>query len=227
MNALMTYGLFCCSLLQGCAVEEPSIVSMPTTARAQNKPLAYVNRGAIFQPGYFRPLVEDSKPTVVGDTLTVTIRESTATSATEQVSESRSSAMSQTINAGMQLPLIPPSIENALGGTSFTEAGSASQTGKGSNQVATSFVSSITVTVIDILANGNLLVSGEKQVRINSDIEAIRLSGVVNPRDIGPNRTITSLQIADARVEQLNRGNNRLYNEPGWLTKILLSVLPF
>ncbi|XLM19622.1 flagellar basal body L-ring protein FlgH, partial [Chromobacterium piscinae] len=112
------------------------------------------------------------------------------------------------------------------GGTSFNGTGSANNTGKGNSQVATTFVSSITVTVIDVLANGNLVVSGEKQVRINSDTESIRLSGVVNPRDVAPDRTVSSLKVADARIEQQTKGNNRLYNEPGWLTKFFMSLLP-
>jgi flagellar L-ring protein precursor FlgH len=72
-----------------------------------------------------------------------------------------------------------------------------------------------------------LLVSGEKQMKINSEHEFIRLSGVVNPRDIKQGNTVESTRIADARIEQLNEGRGRAYNDTGWLQKVFLSVLPF
>lgn len=227
MNARILLALVPALLLAGCAFQDPPLVQGPMTARPQPKPVLTSNNGSIFQVGNFRPLAEDSRPTMVGDTLTINIQEKTSTSATEQVSESRASSINESINAGMQLPFVPGYLEKALGGTSLGGSGSASQTGKGSNAVATSFVSSVTVTVIEVLANGNLAVSGEKQVRINGDIESIRLSGVVNPRDIAQDRSVSSLKVADARIEQETKGNNRLYNEPGWLTKFFLSVLPF
>jgi flagellar L-ring protein precursor FlgH len=195
------------------------------TAKPQPRALSPEANGAIFQTADYRPLLEDNRPTMVGDTLTVTIQEQTTTSATEQVSESRASAINENISGGVQLPFIPTKLTSGIN-SNLNTTGGASQTGKGSNQLATSFVSSITVTVIDVLANGNLQVSGEKQVRINDDVESIRLSGVVNPFDI-QNRTVSSLKVSDARIEQETKGDNRLYNNPGWLTKIFLSILPF
>jgi len=215
------------SLLTGCAFQDKPLVQGPMTAKPQPRPTADMNNGSIFQTANYRPLLQDSKPTMVGDTLTITIQEQSTTSATEQVTESRASSINESIGAGMKLPFVPGYVEKALSGASLSGTGAASQAGKGSNQLATSFVSSITVTVIDVLANGNLMVSGEKQVRINGDNESIRLSGVVNPRDIAQDRTVSSLKVADARVEQETHGNNRLYNEPGWLTKFFLSVMPF
>lgn len=215
------------SLLTGCAFQEKPLVQGPMTAKPQPRPTADINNGSIFQTANYRPLLQDSKPTMVGDTLTITIQEQSTTSATEQVTESRASSINESVGAGMKLPFVPGYVEKAMSGASLSGTGAASQAGKGSNQLATSFVSSITVTVIDVLANGNLVVSGEKQVRINGDIESIRLSGVVNPRDIAQDRTVSSLKVADARVEQETQGNNRLYNEPGWLTKFFLSVIPF
>jgi flagellar L-ring protein FlgH len=227
MNARILRAMMLATLLAGCAFQEPPLVQGPMTARPQPKPVVTANNGSIFQVGSYRPLAADSSPAMVGDTLTINIQEQTSTSATEQVTESRASSINESINSGMQLPFVPGYLEKALGGTSLGGTGAASQSGKGSNALSTTFVSSITVTVIEVLANGNLSVSGEKQVRINGDIESIRLSGVVNPRDISKDRSVSSLKVADARIEQETKGNNRLYNEPGWLTKFFLSVLPF
>ncbi|VEB43722.1 Basal body L-ring protein [Chromobacterium violaceum] len=182
--------------------------------------------GAIFQAASYRPMFQDAMPIQVGDTLQITIQENSSTSQSEQVTDTRTSGLSSNITAGVKIPFLPSGLASGLGGTSFNSSGSANNTGKGNNQVATTFVSSITVTVTDVLANGNLVVSGEKMVRINSDTESIRLSGVVNPRDVTPDRTVSSLKVADARIEQQTKGNNRLYNEPGWLSKIFMSLLP-
>ena len=217
--------------LVGCAFQDPPLVQGPMTARPQPKSQSVGNNGAIFQTTNYRPLLEDSKPTMVGDTLTITIQETTTTSATEQVTASRASTLNEGITGAVSLPFLPAglaaSLANHLTGANLNTTGGATQTGKGSNALATSFISSITVTVIDVLANGNLLVSGEKMVRMNDDIESIRLSGVVNPRDITAQRTVSSLNVADARVEQQTKGTNRLFNNPGWLTKVFLSILPF
>ncbi|UTH73841.1 flagellar basal body L-ring protein FlgH [Chromobacterium sp. IIBBL 290-4] len=214
------------ALLGGCAVQEPPLVQTPTTARPQPRPVALPANGAIFQAASYRPMFQDAMPVQVGDTVQITIQENSSTSQSEQTTNTRSSSQTSNITAGLQLPFLPGGLASGLGGTNYNANGSANNTGKGNSQVATTFISSITVTVIDVLANGNLVVSGEKQVRINSDTESIRLSGVLNPRDIGSDRTVSSLKLSDARIEQQTKGNNRLYNEPGWLSRFFMSLMP-
>ncbi|MFD2448404.1 flagellar basal body L-ring protein FlgH [Vogesella fluminis] len=114
-----------------------------------------------------------------------------------------------------------------MGGASLNGSGSASESGSSSNTNSSSFNTSITVTVIDVYPNGNLLVSGEKQMKINGEHEFIRLSGVINPRDIKQGNNVESTRMADARIEQINQGRSRAYNDTGWLQKIFLSLLPF
>ncbi|PXX45652.1 flagellar basal body L-ring protein FlgH [Aquitalea magnusonii] len=212
-------------LLAACAAQEPPLVTLPMTARPQPQANTLPANGSIFQAGSYRAMFEDKMPALVGDTLTISIQEKSSTSQSEQTTATRSSALNESLSSGIQLPFVPSSLGKGVG-ASITGSGSANNTGKGTNQVATTFVSSITVTVIEVLANGNLVVSGEKVVRINGDTESIRLSGVVNPRDIAADRSVSSLKVADARIEQETKGNNRLYNEPGWLAKFFLSIMP-
>lgn len=213
--------------LSGCAVPEPPIVQQPMSARPQPAPQALPGNGSIFQAGSYQPIFADRVPARVGDTLTVTIEEKTTTAASEQTTGKRTSSLSNSMGAGLQLPFVPDYLEKKLAGASLSADGSATSGGKGTNQASSSFVSSITVTVIDVLANGNLVVSGEKQVRLNGDTEYIRLSGVVNPRDIKTGNTVSSTKVADARIEQQSKGNNRSFAEPGWLTRFFMTVLPF
>ena len=99
--------------------------------------------------------------------------------------------------------------------------------GKGDAAANNVFTGNITVTVIEVLANGNLLVSGEKQVSIGQGTEYIRLSGVVNPYFVSGANTIASANVADARIEYKATGAISEAQVMGWLARFFLSVLPF
>ncbi|HEV7799574.1 MAG TPA: flagellar basal body L-ring protein FlgH, partial [Burkholderiales bacterium] len=99
--------------------------------------------------------------------------------------------------------------------------------GKGESANANEFTGTITVTVTEVFANGNLLVSGEKQVGINQGSEFIRLSGIVNPVQLTAANTIQSTQLADARIEYRGSGAVAENQQTGWLTRFFLNVLPF
>jgi flagellar L-ring protein precursor FlgH len=215
------------ALLAGCAMQQPSIVQLPTSARPQPLPQQAQANGSIFQTASYRPLFQDRAPAMVGDTLTIDIQERTSVSNSELTDGNRSGSAAANIAAGVSLPFMPGYLEGILGNTSLTGNGALKSSGKGSNINNSSFTSSITVTVLEQLPNGNLVVSGEKQIRVNGDNEFVRLSGVVNPRDILPGNRVSSTKVADARIEQQTDGNNRRFAEPGWLTRIFQSVLPF
>lgn len=85
----------------------------------------------------------------------------------------------------------------------------------------------ITVTVVEVLANGNLLVAGEKQVRINQDTEFIRLGGVVNPLLLSANNTISSTQLADVQLESTNSQQFDKSQLAGLMARFFLTLLPF
>ena len=82
------------------------------------------------------------------------------------------------------------------------------------------------MTVIEALPNGNLVVSGEKQIGINQGQEFIRLSGIVNPIHIIGN-TISSIQVADARIEYRANGYLDEAQTMGWLSRFFLTFSPF
>ncbi len=82
------------------------------------------------------------------------------------------------------------------------------------------------VTVIEVLENGNLLVSGEKQVTINQGTEFIRFSGVINPAYILPNNSVSSTRVAD-RLEYRSTGYISETQTMGWLSRLFMSVSPF
>jgi len=106
---------------------------------------------------------------------------------------------------------------NSAGNTNFdSKAGSSA-----SNQ----FSGTITVTVLEVLPNGNLNVGGEKRLAVGNEEEVIRFGGIVSPVNLQGN-TILSSQVADARIEYRGAGITDEVKNPGWLTKLFVRYSP-
>lgn len=213
------------ALLGACAqIPREPLVHQPMTARTETPMrLAAPVNGAIYRTGFgAQALFEDRRPRYVGDILTILV--------SENVNASKASAANASRNgsASVDLGVIPKifgglisSVQNAsAGGQNVLDA-------KGGAQATNTFNGVITVTVIDVLPSGNLLVSGEKQILINQGTEYIRFSGVVNPRTVSANNTVPSTQVADARIEYSAKGYIDEAQTMGWLQRIFLNVLPF
>lgn len=161
-------------LLGACTTVPPTNVHQPMSARPAQRPDALaaslVATGSIYQAGTSRTLFEDRRARYVGDTITVTITENTSAATKSNSSLSKTGSISASSGPNVNLP-----------GKSLIELkGSSSNTAAGKGEAAANnvFTGTITVTVIEVLANGNLLVSGEKQVAIGHGQEYIRLSGI-------------------------------------------------
>ncbi len=173
--------------------------------------------GSLFQASSAMGLYEDIKANRIGDILTVMLVEQTSGQNSADNSVNQSTEMNvQTptfggrSRANMQIDL---GSENSFSGQS------------GSSQ-SNSLSGSITVTVHAVLPNGNLVVEGEKWIRINQANEFVRLKGVVRQVDIDTNNTLLSTQVADARISYGGTGANG--NSPGWAAKVLFSsIWPF
>jgi len=208
--------------LAGCAITPPTNLHQPMSARPAVQSAPARANGSIYQATYRQiPLFEDRRARNVGDTLIIAINEKT--NASKKSNSSANRAGSNSYSA--------PTI-SGLPGKSFqssTLAASSANTfdGKGESASNNDFTGTITVTVIEVLANGNLLVSGEKQVGINQGSEFIRFSGVVNPTTIVNNNTVSSVQVADARLEYRANGYIDEAQTMGWMSRFFQSFLPF
>lgn len=211
-------------LLAGCetlyGVPKVDIAGSPKT-----RPVAVeapvVNNGAIFQPTQYRPLFEDHRARLVGDTLTVQIVEKVAASQKSTSSIDKSGSISAGVTA---LPGIRPAAfarATAEGNSANTFAG------KGSTENTNDFSGTITSVVTEVLPNGHLLITGEKQIGVNQNVDVLRFSGQVDPRAIQPGNTVASAQIANVRVDHRGRGAQADANGIGWLGRFFLNVLPF
>ncbi len=188
---------------------EPSYLRLQAMAPAQS--------GSIFQSSSSLGLFEDIKANRIGDILTVFLVEQTAGQNSADNSINQSTGMNVITptfggrtRPGMQIDL---GSENTFSGQ------------RGSSQ-SNSLSGSITVTVHAVLPNGNLVIEGEKWVRINKANEFVRLKGVVRQKDIGTNNSLLSTQVADARISYGGTGADG--NSPGWAAKVLFSsIWPF
>lgn len=213
------------AVLAGCNTVPPTNVHQPMTARPAQPPENRYANGAIFNAGTSRPLFEDRRARYVGDILTINISENTSASVKSNSAASRTSAVDIGVPSVTGLPS-NKWLNRSLGvGASADSSNTFS--GEGESAAKNVFTGAITVTVIEVLPNGNLLVSGEKQVAVGHGQEYIRLSGVVNPTFITATNTIASSRVADARVEYKESGYISEAQIMGWLARFFLSVLPF
>lgn len=211
-------------LLSACAALEttPSTsVHQPMTARPEARPAGYTADGGIYHAAYARPLFEDRRARYVGDTITINLVENTSAKKATNASANRASSMSGGITGLAKLPLA------GLAGMKVDAGTSSDFSGKGAAAANNAFTGTITVTVIEVYPNGNLLVSGEKEVAINQGQEFIRFSGVINASQVTASNSVQSTQVADARIEYKGSGYIDEAQQIGWLQRFFNVVMPF
>jgi flagellar L-ring protein precursor FlgH len=187
-------------------------------------PVAAKANGSIYQDQSAVTLFDDAVAHRVGDILTIVLEESTnaTKSAVTTTKKTTTQAMSAPTLAGGSLTLRGRSLlNNSLNDAStFDGEGGSSQ----SNQLS----GSITVTVAKRLANGNLLVRGQKWITINQGREYVRIQGIVRPIDIGQDNTVASTSVADATIAYGEEGTLNDANAKGWLARFFDSKwMPF
>jgi len=218
--------LLCAALLSlaGCANEIQRVPKVDVVDAKDVEPAPVVapvrSNGAIFQADRYRPLFEDHRARLVGDTITVQITEKV--SATQKSTSTVDKA--GTVEAGISaLPLINP---NSFGRAGASATNSNTFSGKGTTENSNDFSGTITATVVRVLANGHLIVAGEKQIGVNANVDVLRFSGQVDPRAIAPGNTVPSTAIANVRIEQRGRGQQAEAQSMGWLARFFLSLWP-
>jgi flagellar L-ring protein precursor FlgH len=215
------------ALLSACSMTPSTRIQQPITAKPVDRHIVTPADGAIFRAGINdRPMFEDRRAHRVGDILTITIAEqTTGNRATSGSMTSASSITAATPNItgpnGTPVMNVFSINGNNSSKASTTGAGAATQDLSGT----------ITVTVVEVLANGNLLVGGEKQMALNNSDEFVRFSGVVNPATITGANTVPSTQVADVHIEYKNAGAmSEVINDSkslGFLGRFFQSVMPF
>jgi flagellar L-ring protein precursor FlgH len=197
-------------------------VSSVTTARPQ-PPLDQSEHptGAIFRPQGNLLLFQDRRPRAIGDLLTIQLNE------TLNASQSASSNTEKKTNATAVIPAVKGVLGMSINGLNTTASSDNAFNGTGATTSSGLFTGTITVTVIEVLANGNLMVAGEKQIGIRENSEVLRFSGVIDPALIQSGNVISSTQVADARLDYRGGGNIEQAQVQGWLGRFFNSWSPF
>ena len=212
--------------LSGCATLNPpkpgDSPEYQPAAPLEPRPAA-LNNGAIFQPALGAALFEDNKAHRVGDLVTVVLNEKTDAKKSSATSTSKDSSAEMDVgNVTIAGRTILAAEAQLLGlsadaGRSFDGSGNSSQ----SNQLS----GEITVTVAEVLPNGNLIIQGEKWLGINQGNEYVRLRGIVRPVDITRDNKVKSTQIANAELYYGGTGALQDSNAQGWLTRFFNSPI--
>lgn len=206
--------------LAACSSIPTTIVQHPLTARPRAPVMADTTPGAIFQTAAYRPLFEDRRARLVGDIITINIAEKTSAGKQSNSSGSKTGTVDATVPKILGVPT------NTFNGLGASAKASTSYEDKGLVSSANNFTGTITVTVIDVFPNGNLLVSGEKQIAFDKGGEFVRFSGVVTPDTITAGNVVTSTQVADARVEYRTNSHIDRAEVSNWLTRFFYSFVP-
>ncbi len=209
------------TLLQGCVWLGPRVQMADTTpVVVPAAPAPVSNTGSIYNAATYRPLFEDHRARLVGDTLTVQIIEKVSATAKSTSTVDKTGTLSASITA---LPGVRPS--------AFARATADGSTGnnfegKGTTENSNDFSGTITVVVRSVLPNGHLLIAGEKQIGVNENVDVLRFSGQVDPRAIQSGNSVNSAAIANVRLEQRGRGQQAEAQAIGWLSRVFLSLMP-
>ncbi len=218
-TTLLAIQLSACQILNA----PPKVdVAEPTYVRPTPVVVPTVNNGAIFQATQYRPLFEDHRARLVGDTITVRIVEKVS------ATQTNTSKLDKSGTVGASLTGLPGVSANSFGAGRTVVGGTSSNAfqGKGSTESSNDFSGTITAIVTEVLPNGHLVIAGEKQIGVNHNVDVLRFSGQVDPRAIQPGNSVPSAQIANVRIENRGRGAQAEAQGTGWLARFFLNVLP-
>jgi flagellar L-ring protein precursor FlgH len=174
-----------------------------------------------------KKLYKDTKAKEVGDLITVLITEETLASKDAKSSSSKSTS------AGGTASFAHPKIDNRE--TTWTNAtlpaysleASRKFQGDGSIENSEKFTASITVRVIDVMPNGNLLIEGSRKLVLQKETMTVHIAGTVRPTDITRRNTINSSDIADASIKYASKGPLAKNQERGLVTRLSDWINPF
>jgi flagellar L-ring protein precursor FlgH len=169
--------------------------------------------------GHRMMLAEDRRAQGIGDTLTILLVERLQAEKQTQQNASRTADRSLELPDARPFSWIPEGLFNGGTASSFSGTGSARQGNRLSGE--------ITVTVVEVLPNGALLVAGDRRLTLTRGEEQVQLTGIVRPEDIGHDNRVLSTRVADARLRYSGTGEVAAQSRQGWLSRFFDRVTPF
>ena len=159
----------------------------------------------------------------IGDVLTIKITEGSKVDNKAKRDLQKQSNLSSDFNGQLGIGRILPTVP----GFTMDAQSDNSLKSKADFKDERSFTDQVTVVVVDVLPNGNLVVTGTRDRDIAGDIQTIEVSGIVRPSDIAYDNTVKSQQVANFRIVTKNSGVSAPYTKPGWLGRIVNVIWPW
>ncbi|WP_027858786.1 flagellar basal body L-ring protein FlgH [Marinobacterium jannaschii] len=203
-------------LLAGCVTKpqmqgDPYYAPVNPSALQQPSPI----NGSIYSRASAMNLYGNGRAHRIGDIITVVLSENT------QSSKSAKTELDKETTINQQAPTVLGRNFSDLG---FSVPQSTTEfDGEGKSDMSNSLTGNISVTVHNVLPNGNMIVRGEKWLTLNQGDEYIRISGIVRPQDVSVDNTVPSTKLADARIAYAGEGTVSNTNEMGWISKFFIS----
>lgn len=218
--------LFACLMLGACSLQKAE-VKTPAFDEQLPAPVPSYANGSIWQASSVS-LAEDFKARKKGDILTILITEQASASKEASTGTSRSSSISAGIPKLMGLEKNLGTLHSFIDVANLINASASSKfDGSGATTRKENLSATITAKVIEVLPNGNFMIEGRRNVKVNNEDQIILVEGTVRPRDISSDNLINSSYIADARITYTGKGIISDRQSPGWLMNFIDRIWPF
>jgi flagellar L-ring protein precursor FlgH len=208
------------SCLAGCSVLPPQPLTH-STGFAPVYPVASEApeqaSGSLYNSLLGETFLGRSRNFKVGDVITVSLAE------TSQATRTQNNTLSRTAS-NTSLPI---EMGGGLLNVSQLAGAKTASTGVGSADQYAKLTGSVVVSVVEVMANGNLVVRGEKQMALSEGSEIIQVAGVIRPEDVSPNNSVLSTRLANAQITYRGTGDMAAASRAGWGTSALLKLWPF
>ena len=198
---------------------KPVHMPMPTPQPASYNPNSLWRNGS-------RAFFKDQRAHQVGDILTVKVKITDKATVENESSRSRKNSEDSGIDNFFgkgKVPILNTGVPTRI----FTADSTASSEGKGSIDRKDEITTNVAGVVTQVLPNGNLVIEGKQEVRVNFEVRELIVAGIVRPEDIESDNTIDSTKIAQARIAYGGRGQITDVQQPRYGQQVLDILLPF
>jgi flagellar L-ring protein precursor FlgH len=185
------------------------------------------NADSLWNDHTARSIVGDKRAVAVGDILSIVVQENNSASKDNQTKTSKQTAVDASISSFLYSPAASGLLtkKGQLPALKFDAKNSFD--GGGSINNSEKIIARISVQVMDVLPNKNLVVEGKRQTSFSGESQDVILRGVVRPEDIAANNTVFSYNVADASIKFVSKGTVSDSQRKGWFTKIWDKLTPF
>jgi flagellar L-ring protein precursor FlgH len=224
------------AFLSGCATDprdigrEPHMTPVGTGLQVYTPP----NTGAVFPasiPSGRQSLFDSSRANIfsdpraarIGDVLTVTIsmdEKATLANSTDRTQDS-------SVKTGFDLLFGWTGVKSTKGSAQIDANSTSTSNGKGAIDRSEKIELRVAAVVTDVLPNGNLIISGSQEVRVNFEMRLLNVAGIVRPDDVSRYNTIAYDKIAEARISYAGRGRVTEVQQPSWGQQLYDTYKPF